>query len=85
MTVLSWYLRWVPASMSTIERLVCGSDVSIVILTYGVKLLEAFLFRFVYEDKDQDICEDIETTELSKRMYCKVVIWLLARKVRRVR
>jgi hypothetical protein len=65
MTVLSWYLRWVPASMSTIEQLVASSGVSIVVLTYGVKLFEAFLFRFVYEDEDQDICEDIETTDLS--------------------
>jgi hypothetical protein len=65
MTVLSWYLRWVPASMSTIEQLVSGSDVSIVILTYGVKLFEALLFRFVYKYEYQDVCEDIETTELS--------------------
>jgi hypothetical protein len=65
MTVLSWYFRWVPASMSTIEQLVSGSDVSIVILTYGVKLFEALLFRFVYKYEYQDVCEDIETTGLS--------------------
>jgi hypothetical protein len=33
-----------------------------VVLTCGVKLFETFLFRFVYEDEYQDICEDIETT-----------------------
>jgi hypothetical protein len=51
--------------MSTIEQLVSGSDVSIVILTYGVKLFEALLFRFVYKYEYQDVCEDIETTGLS--------------------